>query len=827
MPARVPVTAVLVAHDGSRWLPEALAALQSQTVSPSRVVAVDTGSSDDSRTLLRRAVAHVLELPRTTGFGAAVATALAAVPDDTRWVWLLHDDCAPDPDALSALLRAAAARPSAALLGPKAVDWSDPRVLIEIGFSTDGSGVRDPGLEPGELDQGQHDVGRDVLAVGTAGALVRRDIWDALGGLDPDLPIFRGDLDLGWRVNAAGHRVVVVPSARVRHVRAATTGRRALDAAPGRPHRVDRSAVLHVLLAHAPGWRLALTLPRLVLAGVLRALMLLLMRAPRSAFDEVAALLHVLAHPGRMRRARRLRTATRAVPPRALQPLMSSPAARASERLTGLLDRRRDRGVPALDEPEPLPADWRSRLRQHPALLLTLALTVLTLLAARSLLGGGVLVGGRLLPAPESARELWQTYATTGEPSLAVLGLLATGLLGPAGLAVDLLLLGCVPLSGVVAYSVAGRVVSSALLRVWAGATWALLPVATGAVAAGRLDAAAAHVVLLPLLLGGFRLAGSDPRHVGWSRAWAFGLALTASAAMAPLLWLLLAVLLVGTGLLRAVTTAPALRPAARRRALACGVAAAVPGLLLLPWSQVLLDPSRLLHGPGRLAPDLADPVLASWDLLLLQPGGPGTPALLTTLGLLLAALGGLLRARRAPVAAAGWSLGLLGLAVALVLARARVDDAPVWPGVALDLAAAGLLLAALIGAEGLQQSLTRSAFGWRQLSAVLVVLAAASVPMAAAITWVARGADDPLQREERTLLPAFAQAELAAAPGLRALLLTERPDGSVGYAVFGADGPLLGSPVAEMDQPSPICSQHRTLVPPPRWHRAGWPSWP
>jgi hypothetical protein len=326
--------------------------------------------------------------------------------------------------------------------------------------------------------------------------------------------------------------------------------------------------------------------------------------------------------------------------------------------------------------------------------------------------------------------------------------------------------------------------------------------VATGAVAAGRLDAAAAHVVLPPLLLGGFRLAGSDPRRVGWSRTWAFGLALTASAAMAPLLWLLLAVLLVGTGLLRTVTTAPALRPAARRRALACGVAAAVPGLLLLPWSHVLLDPSRLLHGPGRLAPDLADPVLASWDLLLLQPGGPGTPALLTTLGLLLAALGGLLRARRAPVAAAGWSLGLLGLAVALVLARARVDDAPVWPGVALDLAAAGLLLAALIGAEGLQQSLTRSAFGWRQLSAVLIVLAAAAVPMAAAITWVARGADDPLQREERTLLPAFAQAELAAAPGLRALLLTERPDGSVGYAVVGADGPLLGRPDAEMDQP-------------------------
>jgi GT2 family glycosyltransferase len=80
MPARVPVTAVLVAHDGSRWLPEALSALASSTVTPARVVAVDTGSTDDSAALLRQATGHVLDLPRTTGYAAAVHAALAAVP---------------------------------------------------------------------------------------------------------------------------------------------------------------------------------------------------------------------------------------------------------------------------------------------------------------------------------------------------------------------------------------------------------------------------------------------------------------------------------------------------------------------------------------------------------------------------------------------------------------------------------------------------------------------------------------------------------------------------------------------------------------------------
>ena len=48
------ITAVLVAHDGAPWLPRALAALAAQTRLPDRVLAVDTGSRDETPGLLRR-----------------------------------------------------------------------------------------------------------------------------------------------------------------------------------------------------------------------------------------------------------------------------------------------------------------------------------------------------------------------------------------------------------------------------------------------------------------------------------------------------------------------------------------------------------------------------------------------------------------------------------------------------------------------------------------------------------------------------------------------------------------------------------------------------
>src|SRR5690606_2272724 len=119
-----------------------------------------------------------------------------------EWVWLLHDDCAPDVNALRALLAAADRDPKAAILGPQLREWHDRRVLLEIGVTVSRSGRRDTGLEPKEYDQGQHDEihgVRDVLSVSTAGMLIRLDVWEELSGLDPSLPLFRDDLDLCWR----------------------------------------------------------------------------------------------------------------------------------------------------------------------------------------------------------------------------------------------------------------------------------------------------------------------------------------------------------------------------------------------------------------------------------------------------------------------------------------------------------------------------------------------------------------------------------------------------------------------------------------------------
>jgi GT2 family glycosyltransferase len=121
------VVALVVSHDGSRWLPAVIDGLHSQTVPLSDVVCVDTGSRDESADLLLDAFDEVVTLSGRTAYPEAVRIGLEQVPvDSAEWIWLLHDDSNPAPDALERLLEAAAAiRPPtcSALLR----EWPSPK----------------------------------------------------------------------------------------------------------------------------------------------------------------------------------------------------------------------------------------------------------------------------------------------------------------------------------------------------------------------------------------------------------------------------------------------------------------------------------------------------------------------------------------------------------------------------------------------------------------------------------------------------------------------------------------------------------------------------
>ena len=197
------------------------------------------------------------------------------------------------------------------MLGPKLREWPSLRRLLEVGVTISGTGRRETGLERSEYDQGQHDDVRTVLAVNTAGMLVRRSVLEELGGFDEQLAVFGNDIDFGWRAAAAGHKTVVVPAAVVFHVEAAHRGVRRTPLTGRHTHYQERRAAMYTLLANARAWALPWKVVRLLFGTLLRVLGFLLVRSVGQAFDELAALVSLYGSPGQIRAARRERKSRR------------------------------------------------------------------------------------------------------------------------------------------------------------------------------------------------------------------------------------------------------------------------------------------------------------------------------------------------------------------------------------------------------------------------------------------------------------------------------------------------------------------------------------
>ncbi|MDX2605912.1 glycosyltransferase [Streptomyces caniscabiei] len=847
------VTAVLVAHDGARWLPDALAGLLGQERPVQSAMAADTGSADDSARLLSDALGEdrVLHLARRTGFGQAVEeanrTAGVLTQDDlaylrrpsgwdpvtrswrddaydlpelphgepVQWLWLLHDDCAPEPDALAQLLRVVEnerelGRDDVAVVGPKLRGWYDRRQLLEVGVTIAPSGRRWTGLDRREQDQGQHDHVKPSLAVSTAGMLIRRDVFEQLGGFDRRLPLMRDDVDLCWRATAAGHRVLVAPEAVVRHAEASSRERRTVDCvgrSAASPHMVDKAGAVYTLLVNSRTAQLPWVLLRIVLGTLLRIVAYLVGKVPGQAVDEIRGLLSVLLRPERIIAGRRRRGRSQ-LDKGELRPLFPPPGAtvratveQAAGDLFGSADAEtsqagRHGGAvesgPGDDDAEFLQVEQFARLKRiarAPGPVLFALLLLASLVACRALLGGGALAGGTLLPAPADSAELWSRYldawhpvgaggAEAAPPYLAIVAMLASLLFGSTGLAVTVLLVASVPLAGFTAYFASRSLVESRLLRAWAAIVYAFLPAVTGALATGRLGTAVL-AILLPLIARAGAAAAGLTNNTGargsWRATWAYALLLTITTAFTPIVWPI--ALLLGLGLL----------VVRRREITAYGprflAQLGTPLLILAPWSLTLLpfgffEEAGLEYGSGTAS---------ATDLLGISPGGPGTVGGLTLIGVVLAALGALLRAERQPAIRTAWTAALVALVLAVL------SNGSTWAGPATLVYGIALLAAATLGADGARHRVAEQSFGWRQPVAVLIALAAAVGPLLAAAGWVLGGADGPLERRDPVQVPAFVAEESGTRDQARTLVLDSDSTAEVGYTLIRGSGVRLG----------------------------------
>lgn len=769
------VQAVLVTKDGARWLPRLLEELDALAVSPHRLVAVDAGSIDSSPDLLARAheagtLHDVIHVDAEVGYADAVAQGLTPGGEGVRsWVWLLHDDAQVESGALERLLRRALAEDAPGVVAPlllHAQRHGVGQVIAEAGQTVAVSGVVTSPVSPGVLDQGQIE-GRSVLGASTCGLLVRRDVWDALGGLNPDVPPSMAGLDLCWRARAAGNDVVLEPTARLRHWEASGRGWRTGSADDPLLERRRWGMVLDEAYG---GGRFSLR-ERLavLLATVGRMLFFLLGKDLPAAGAEAKAL----------RAWNRDRSVVSALRAR----FADAREGRPSPEVGSLRPSRRRMFGRVLDEISGRFSDWAASFGAHgpelgldtltgddysgnvlefratrwaPWAVALLALVVGAVAAARHLFGFAPLSGPQLLPSPAAFGDLLAGYvnpiagagASAGAPWQGLWWLASLITLGHPDVLVGLVVLAGVPLGFLLARRTLLELVGDPSIALVGGIVWGLLPVVVGAAGSGQLGVMV-FALLLPELVHSlvtWRRVG-DP---SWQRVGAFVLAVLVMSAFIPLVWPLAVVLLIAAVWGRAT---PWFKTA---------FAAVAPALLYLtPWaSEVLRAPGRLLTSSEPLLAPTAAP--EAWHLLLGRPESVALPALWVSAvvfgALWVAAIIGLVRRPDK----AGWGLAVAGLGAVIAVGLTRVV-VPVPPAAVVRpqatewvlVMAAGLLLAAAWGLDGLAEEMRGQTFGGRHVLGFGVAALATVGVLVAGGAWVASGLA-PLERRDVGSIPPF-----------------------------------------------------------------------
>lgn len=568
------VAAVVVSHAAPEFLEKTLDALAVQTFKPEQVVVVDTAGDPQSQEIIRsRGLAMVQ--PGDVRLGAAIAAGVASLQKKPNWLWLLHDDSAPEPSALERLSIAAEISPSVAVIGPKLLRWEKPIEIQQMGLTVTATG-RPFLLVEHEYDQGQHDNTGDTLAVSTAGMLVALPLWEKLGGIDDSTPAFAHDLEFCMRARAAGFRVVLEASARVHHAGLAMNSKRSRIWLGGSRRTALAKAHLHLATQLMPVWLVPIAYLALPLAWLALIPKHLITKRPARIFGQLGGWVWAWATIGSRLAARRKT--------RGFGNLSSQRALFANQKQ---MRRRRTlafeyEAQPSQDDTKGIFASGGAWVGLIPALMGLLRFP------------SGAIEASHLIPLGRSFDSVWGQTGVDVAPFLSGINLPSEpanwvfslfAVFSPAnpsvGLSWFVFLAPTLALYG--AWTLLGQVTQKAWLRNTLGLLYALSPITLALQSeAGVLELIS--VVLVPwivFMLLRTAFAYSNSRSWRWLALAAMAGALLAAAA--PISFVLMAFLALGLG---------AIRP----RRLAILPWFALPGIAILaPWLSATLDLSPIM----------------------------------------------------------------------------------------------------------------------------------------------------------------------------------------------------------------------------------------
>lgn len=230
------------------------------------VIVVDNGSTDGSQAMIAEKFPNVRLIQSGENLGFGRASNVGARAGRGRAVLLLNSDCELTPGALGTMMAALDVDSSIGAVVCRLVNTDGTlQPSIHDAFPTPWSLLGDvfflsslryaiyraPGLHRWLLRSTyhRHEIATDVAWAGAACVLVRRSLFDALGGFDERFFMYCEDMDLCKQIRDGGYTIRYVPEAAAVHHWGRSTAQR-----PSAMLEAASRSRIHYFEKHFPGW---------------------------------------------------------------------------------------------------------------------------------------------------------------------------------------------------------------------------------------------------------------------------------------------------------------------------------------------------------------------------------------------------------------------------------------------------------------------------------------------------------------------------------------------------------------------------------------------
>ena len=218
------LSVVILNWNGRRHLERYLPSVVAHTEGDAEVIVADNGSADDSLQWLRLNYPEVgvIRLDRNYGFAGGYNRALKEIKSE--YVLLLNSDVEVTAGWWQPLVEVLDTESDVAAVAPKLLADME-RTKFEYAGAAGGfidylgyPFCRGRILSYVEEDGGQYNDRRDIFWASGAAMCCRREVFESLGGFDEDFFAHMEEIDLQWRMQLAGWRIVVEPKSVVYHL---------------------------------------------------------------------------------------------------------------------------------------------------------------------------------------------------------------------------------------------------------------------------------------------------------------------------------------------------------------------------------------------------------------------------------------------------------------------------------------------------------------------------------------------------------------------------------------------------------------------------------